>query len=531
MAAKFSRPHTQSPRPATGDRKQVRTGDKREGGYRPKEGGYRPKEGGYRPKEGGYRSKTDGYRDDDRRPERPYRENRIDRPERADRDDAPKRRDRPEVRTDRVRRDDRPQSDRPYRDRNESNGGYRGRSNDSRRDDRDRSERPYRDRDDNRSGQSYREGRGAVPKRVRSEFQSDRPRREQFDDRRSDRFNDRSNGEISAPILKGGHAEEVAPTLKGGHAEVEVAPIRKAIVLPDVESSAGIAADEGGDLQSDMVEPAAAASFEQGDSDLIYGRHTVLAALESDRTLNRIWVLPRLRYDPRFHGLLQAAKANGSVIDEVEPKRLSQITDGANHQGIAAQVAAYAYVELEDLIEQAKIASENPVLVIVDSMTDPHNLGAIARSAEALGAQGMVIPQRRAVGITSTVVKVAAGALENLPISRVVNLSRALETLKAAGFWIYGTASDGSQPLHTTQFTGATAIVVGSEGDGLSLLTQKNCDALVSIPLRGKTPSLNASVAAGMVLYEVFRQRQAQALPLRTLQNKGQQSITKLESV
>ncbi|NJL23197.1 MAG: 23S rRNA (guanosine(2251)-2'-O)-methyltransferase RlmB [Leptolyngbyaceae cyanobacterium SM1_3_5] len=433
------------------------------------------------------------------------------------------------MRVDRVRRDDRTAGDRPYRDRNESNGGYRDRSNDSRRDDRNHSDRPYRDRDDNRSGQSYRDDRGA-PKRVRSEYSSDRPRREQFDDRRSDRSN-RSDAAISAPILKGGHFEvEVAPIRKDGHFEVEVAPIRKAIVLPDVESEAAISVDEA-DFQTEDEPAAAPALFEQGDSDLIYGRHTVLAALESDRTLNRIWVLPRLRYDHRFHGLLQAAKANGSVIDEVDPKRLTQITDGANHQGIAAQVAAYAYVELEDLIEQAKAASENPVLVIVDSMTDPHNLGAIARSAEALGAQGMVIPQRRAVGITSTVVKVAAGALENLPISRVVNLSRALEALKAAGFWIYGTASDGSQPLHTTQFTGATAIVVGSEGDGLSLLTQKNCDALVSIPLRGKTPSLNASVAAGMVLYEVFRQRQAQALPLRTLQNKVQQSMTKLEPV
>lgn len=529
MAAKFSRPRPQSSRSEGGDRKPARTGDKREGGYRPKEGGYRPKENGYRPKEGGYRPKPDG-RDDDRRPERP---NRDDRPERTYRDDtAPKRRDRPEVRTDRVRRDDRPQSDRPYRDRNESKGGYRDRSNDSHRDDRDRSDRPYRDRDDNRAGKFDRDDRGA-PKRVRSEYSSERPRRE-YDDRRSDR-RDRADVAISAPILKGGQAEEVAPIRKAEHAEPEVAPIRKAIVLPDVEPEAAIPVDEANDLQTEESELIATepTSFEQNssDSDLIYGRHTVLAALESDRTLNRIWVLPRLRYDPRFHGLLQAAKANGSVIDEVDPKRLTQITDGANHQGIAAQVAAYAYIELEDLIEQAKAASENPVLVIVDSMTDPHNLGAIARSAEALGAQGMVIPQRRAVGITSTVVKVAAGALENLPIARVVNLSRALEILKEAGFWIYGTAANGSQALHTTQFTGATAIVVGSEGDGLSLLTQKNCDALVSIPLRGKTPSLNASVAAGMVLYEVFRQRQAQALPLRTLQNKVPQGITKLETL
>jgi 23S rRNA (guanosine2251-2'-O)-methyltransferase len=273
-----------------------------------------------------------------------------------------------------------------------------------------------------------------------------------------------------------------------------------------------------------------AAAEAETDNDLIYGRHSVLAALESQRSLNRLWILPRLRYDPRFHSLLIQAKANGTVIDEVEPRRLDQITDGANHQGVAAQVAAYAYAELADLIEQAKAATDQPVLVVVDSVTDPHNLGAIIRSAEALGAQGMIIPQRRAVGITSTVVKVATGALENFPVARVVNLGRALEELKAAGFWIYGAASTASQSVHSVQFTGATAIVIGSEGEGLSLMIQRNCDVLVSIPLQGKTPSLNASVAAGMVLYEVYRQRWAGILPLDALQKKVQQSITKLES-
>lgn len=268
----------------------------------------------------------------------------------------------------------------------------------------------------------------------------------------------------------------------------------------------------------------------EADTDLIYGRHTVLAALEGKRSLNRLWILPRLRYDPRFHSLLLQAKANGTVIDEVEPRRLDQVTDGANHQGVAAQVARYAYVELADLIEQAKAATDQPVLVAVDGVTDPHNLGAIIRSAEALGAQGLIIPQRRAVGITSTVVKVAAGALETLPVARVVNLSRALEELKAAGFWLYGAASNAGQGVYTVQFTGPVVIVVGSEGDGLSLLTQRNCDVLVSIPLQGKTPSLNASVAAGMVLYEVFRQRWGSVLSLETLQRKPPQSTTESET-
>jgi len=252
----------------------------------------------------------------------------------------------------------------------------------------------------------------------------------------------------------------------------------------------------------------------QEEVELIYGRHPVLTAMEGQRTLNRIWIISRLRYDPRFHTLLSEAKANGSVIDEVDPRRLDQLTNGANHQGIAAQIAPYEYSDLSDLIEKAKAASEQPVLIVADGINDPHNLGAIIRTAEAMGAQGLVIPQRRAVGITATVAKVAAGALESFSVARVVNLSRALEELKAAGFWIYGLASDASQPLQKTEFSGATALVIGAEGEGLSLLIQRSCDHLVSISLAGKTPSLNASVAAGMAIYEIYRQRHSKTLYL-----------------
>jgi 23S rRNA (guanosine2251-2'-O)-methyltransferase len=257
----------------------------------------------------------------------------------------------------------------------------------------------------------------------------------------------------------------------------------------------------------------ASEEVETEESDFIYGRHSVLAALESDRPLNRIWITSRLRYDHRFHGLVTQAKANGTVIDEVDPRRLDQILK-VNHQGIIAQVAPYTYVELAELVTQAKAASDQPVLVVADGITDPHNLGAIIRTAEAIGAQGLIIPQRRAVGITPTVVKVAAGALENFPVSRVVNLSRALEELKSDGFWIYGTGATASQAIDTVKMSGPIALVIGSEGEGLSLLTQRCCDVLVSIPLQGSTPSLNASVAAGMVLYEVFRQRRVKVLHL-----------------
>ncbi len=245
----------------------------------------------------------------------------------------------------------------------------------------------------------------------------------------------------------------------------------------------------------------------EADTDMIYGRHAVQAALEANQVLNRIWVVPHLRYDPRFHSLLTEAKSNGSIIDEVDDLRLDYITRKANHQGVAAQISAHEYLDLSELIAKAKSAAEHPVIVVAEGLNDPHNLGAIIRTAEALGTQGVVIPQRRAVGITSAVRKVAAGALENLPVARVVNLSRALEELKEAGFWIYGTAATASQSVETVNFSGPTVLVVGGESDGLSLLIQRGCDGLVSIPLRGNTPSLNVSVATGMALYEIYRQR------------------------
>lgn len=255
------------------------------------------------------------------------------------------------------------------------------------------------------------------------------------------------------------------------------------------------------------------------ETELIYGRHAVLAALENQQNLNRVWITPRLRYDVRFHTLLQQAKANGTVIDEVNRRRLDQITEGATHQGVAAQIAPYEYVELTELIQQAKAKSEQPVIVVADGITDPHNLGAIIRTAEAIGAQGLIIPQRRAAGITATVVKVAAGALATFPVARVVNLNRALEALKAEGFWLYGLAAEAGQSIQSVEFTGAIALVIGAEGEGLSLMVERTCDALVSIHLAGRTPSLNASVAAGMALYEVYRQRQFKPLQLDRFQS------------
>ena len=246
--------------------------------------------------------------------------------------------------------------------------------------------------------------------------------------------------------------------------------------------------------------------FQAGPADdLIWGRHAAQAALESDRPIHRIWCTPELRFQPRFLQLLREAKAGGVLVEEVTWARLGQLTDGAVHQGIVLQAAAADTLDLGTLIDGCRNLGEPALLMALDGITDPHNLGAIVRSAEALGAHGLVLPQRRSAGLTGSVAKVAAGALEHLPVARVVNLNRSLETLKEEGYRVIGLAGEGSVSLSEADLDGPLVIVTGSEGSGLSMLTRKHCDQLVRIPLRGSTPSLNASVATAMVLYEVAR--------------------------
>jgi 23S rRNA (guanosine2251-2'-O)-methyltransferase len=240
-------------------------------------------------------------------------------------------------------------------------------------------------------------------------------------------------------------------------------------------------------------------------SDLIWGRHAAQAALESGRPVHRIWCTAEMRFSPAFLQLLREAKASGVLVEEVTWARLGQLTGGAVHQGIVLQAAAADTLDLPSLIDGCRDLGEAPLLMALDGITDPHNLGAIARSAEALGAHGLVLPQRRSAGLTGSVAKVAAGALEHLPVARVVNLNRALDSLKQEGYRVVGLAAEGTLSLEQVDLDGPLVIVTGSEGDGLSMLTRKHCDQLVSIPLRGVTPSLNASVATALLLYEVAR--------------------------
>lgn len=240
-------------------------------------------------------------------------------------------------------------------------------------------------------------------------------------------------------------------------------------------------------------------------SELLWGRHAALAALESGRPIHRIWCTPEMRFRPTFLQLLREAKASGVLVEEVTWARLGQISGGAVHQGIVLQPAASDTLDLPSLIEGCRGLGESPLLVAVDGLTDPQNLGAILRSAEALGVHGLVLPQRRNAGLTGSVAKVAAGALEHLPVARVVNLNRALDTLRKEGYRVVGLDPKGSVSLEEADLEGPLVVITGSEGQGLSLLTRRSCDQLVRIPLRGATPSLNASVATALVLYEAAR--------------------------
>ncbi len=239
--------------------------------------------------------------------------------------------------------------------------------------------------------------------------------------------------------------------------------------------------------------------------DIFWGRHATQAILESGRPLHRIWCTAELRSSQRFLQLLRDAKSVGVLVEEVSWARLGHLTNGGVHQGIALQTAASETFDLETLIEGCQSLDENPVLLALDGLTDPHNLGAIVRSAEALGAHGLILPQRRSAGLTGSVAKVAAGALEHLPVARVVNLNRSLEALKKVGYLVVGLAEEGSETLNEFDMKGPLVVVIGSEGKGLSLLTRRYCDQLIRIPLRGVTSSLNASVATSIFLYEVAR--------------------------
>ena len=237
--------------------------------------------------------------------------------------------------------------------------------------------------------------------------------------------------------------------------------------------------------------------------DWIWGKHSVYEALNGERSINRIWCTSEIFSSDKFYILLKDLKSKGVLIEEVSWNRLSQLTYGASHQGVALQLACSKTISLKKLIDFSKHNCLNPIILALDGITDPHNVGAIIRSAEAFDCKGIIIPQRRSAGLTGTVAKVAAGALEHLQISRVVNLNRALEELKKNGFLVVGLSGDSQLSISNFQEKAPLVVIVGSEDKGISLITQKKCDYLLSIPLKGKTSSLNASVAAAISLFHL----------------------------
>lgn len=237
----------------------------------------------------------------------------------------------------------------------------------------------------------------------------------------------------------------------------------------------------------------------------IFGRNPVMEALKSGRTINKIW-LQKGEQKGSVREIAALAKDKRIAVQMVERSKLDKMFPQENHQGVAASIASADYVDWQDIIDSARERGEDPLLVILDELEDPHNLGAILRSVDAVGAHGVIIPKRRAVPLTDGVAKASAGAIEHVPVARVGNIVQVMEELKKQGIWIAGASMNG-QMMHKQDLTGPLAIVIGSEGKGLGKLVGESCDYIVSIPMQGKINSLNASVAAGVLLYEVYRQR------------------------
>ena len=236
------------------------------------------------------------------------------------------------------------------------------------------------------------------------------------------------------------------------------------------------------------------------------GRNALTEALRSGRTIDKVFIASG-ETDKGLQRLAAQAKDAGAVVVPVDRRKLDAMSTTHAHQGVIALAAAHEYATIDDILEEAAGRGETALIVICDELSDPHNLGAIIRSAECAGAHGVIIPKRRSVGLTATVAKASAGAVEYMKVARVTNINAAMEELKQKGVWIFGTAAEGSIPMYQADLTGPAAIVIGSEGDGMSRLVQKNCDVTVHIPMKGKITSLNASAAASILLYEAVRQR------------------------
>ena len=245
---------------------------------------------------------------------------------------------------------------------------------------------------------------------------------------------------------------------------------------------------------------------EEINEDLVLGRNAVIELLKSDRTIEYVCV-SKGDLEGSIKVILGLAKDKGVIIKEVDRRKLDAMSGGLVHQGVIAKVTPFKYCEVTEILEEAEKKEENPFIIILDELEDPHNLGPIIRTAELCGVHGIIIPKRRNVGVTSTVYKCSAGAIEHMKIAKVTNINTTIDMLKSKGVWIYGADIDGTDYSYNTNFSGPCALIIGSEGRGISNLTLKKCDVLVKIPTVGKINSLNASVAGGIMMYEVLKGR------------------------
>ena len=237
----------------------------------------------------------------------------------------------------------------------------------------------------------------------------------------------------------------------------------------------------------------------------IEGRNPVLEAFRSEKTIDKLYVLEGCKDGP-VQTILREARKRNTVLHFVSKERLDQLSETRKHQGVIAIAAAYAYASVEDILQKAKDKGEPPFVLLLDNIEDPHNLGAIIRTANLAGAHGVIIPKRRAVGLTGTVAKASAGAINYTPVAKVTNLTNTIKELKKEGLWFVCADMDGTA-MYDLDLKGPMGLVIGSEGEGVSKLVKENCDLIASIPMKGDIDSLNASVAAGVLAYEIVRQR------------------------
>ncbi len=240
----------------------------------------------------------------------------------------------------------------------------------------------------------------------------------------------------------------------------------------------------------------------------IEGRNAVLEALRAGKTVDKLYVLDGCQDGP-VRTIIREARKHDTILNFVSKERLDQLSETGKHQGVIAQTAVYAYAQVEELLERARKKGEAPFLILLDGIEDPHNLGAIIRTANLAGAHGVIIPKRRAVGLTAVVAKASAGAVNYTPVAKVTNLSAAIEDLKKEGMW-FVCADMGGTPMYDLKLTGPIGVVIGSEGEGVSRLVREHCDMTAAIPMKGDIDSLNASVACGVLAYEIVRQRFAE---------------------